>query len=147
MPLILRRDTSEAAFVEALSASILTHHIAEACKLTSIPYCTCGTYHPKDKNKFTLNQSLKSKIVELGLGLGGNHQTFSQVLWLDGYKFDFSRIDTDLLTTVNSCSDNVEFASKITDSFINAAMDEGDGDEKRKSQSRRTTVTLELGKL
>ena len=44
LPVILKRDTAEAAFVEALASSILTHHIASACADEDVPYCDCGDY-------------------------------------------------------------------------------------------------------
>lgn len=167
MPIILRRDTSEAAFVEALAASILTHHIAQSCKSNKVKYCTCGNYKPSGKNKFTLNENLKNKILQMGLGKnsyrrnGYSYQDWSQsssnqggsnsntILNIDGYKLNFNEIDPDILHNLDSCSDNIEFASKLTDSFINAAMDSSEDleENKGKSQKRRTTITLDLGKL
>lgn len=77
---------------------------------------------------------------------GSNSNT---ILNIDGYKLNFNEIDPDILHNLDSCSDNIEFASKLTDSFINAAMDSSEDleENKGKSQKRRTTITLDLGKL
>ena len=77
----------------------------------------------------------------------------SPIVEIDGYKINLKEIDPELLNSSQTCSDNIEFGSKITDTFINAAMDVKSSrkseyiTKRKRSHKRRTTITLELGKM
>ena len=77
----------------------------------------------------------------------------SPIIEIDGYKINLKEIDPELLNSSQTCSDNIEFGSKITDTFINAAMDVKSSrkseyiTKRKRSHKRRTTITLELGKM
>jgi len=165
LPVILKRDTAEAAFVEALASSMLTHHIAAACRKSQVPYCDCGDYRvgnqesskPEYKqlykrdselssvNKFAMTEELRQKMQ--------NTKSYDNpIIQTNGYTINLKEIDPELLHSSETCSDNIEFGSKITDTFINAAMDvkssrKSEYLKRKRSHKRRTTITLELGKM
>lgn len=126
MPSILRRDTAEAAYLESLSSGILSHYISLACKRKNIPYCGCGDYTPTGPGKFSANQEIASPHT----------------------------IDRQLLKSIDSCSDNMAFGARFSDTFLNGALDESSsqdlegagGPRLASSKLKRTTITLQLGK-
>lgn len=121
MPSILRRDTAEAAYLESLSSGVLSHYLSLACRRENIPYCGCGEYNPIGRGKFSTSQNFE-------------------------HINDPHTIDQEMLKSIDSCSDNLAFGARFSDTFLNGALDESGNDFDSRNKLKRTTITLQLGK-